>query len=215
MLPPSVDSAEDFDWQELFGESPTYAALPMSYPPEQFTFPPSPHYTDKNSPVQASLHFDDYPSIAPPVPMSVSQPMAVHSPSTDGAIGYPSPTTSNSSYAPSPAPEIKVELPANIPPRRRGPGRPSKAQLAAEGIHGKRGRSSITLRREIHNDSAMRSRARFNTVLDQLWAVLPEKERAEIPNSDMSRTVCRAEKIEIVIAYIRKLQDEVERRNLY
>jgi len=221
MLPPStVDSAEDFDWQELFGEPSPYTGMPTSYPPEQFTLPPSPNYTDKQSPIEPSLQFDDYVRQSSIVPMPASRPMVRHSPSTDGATaGYPSPVSSNSSYQPSPSPHIKVEeqtfAPTNIPPRRRGPGRPSKAQLAAEGIQGKRGRSSVTLRREIHNDSAMRSRARFNNVLDQLWSVLPDHERSELSTTDASRTVCRAEKIEIVIAYVKKLQMEAQRRNLY
>ena len=221
MLPPSVvDSGDDFDWQELFGESPTTYAptpLPTSYPPEQFTFSPSPIHTEEQSPVEPSLQFNDYlrkSSIIPTAHMPIVQPRA---PFTDGLTGYPSPMTPDSSSGASPSPQINIEpqytTPANILPRRRGPGRPSKAQLMAEGIQGKRGRNSNTLRREIHNDSAMRSRARFNTVLDQLWAILPEKERAEMVTS--SRTVCRAEKIEVVISYIERLQREVECRDLY
>jgi hypothetical protein len=224
MLPQScTDSADDFNWQELFGEASSYAGMPTSYSPQEFTFPPSPIYSDKQSPVEPSLQFDDYitqPStITPAVAMPVSKSVAVRSPSTDDTPGYPSPSSSNAFFEASPSPQIKVEpqsfSPSNLPPRRRGPGRPSKAQLAAEGIHGKRGRSSVGLRREIHNDSAMRSRARFNTVLDQLWAVVPENERQDMPDCDGTRSVCRAEKIEIVIAYVKKLQRQAERRNCY
>ena len=223
MLPQSVDCTDDFNWQELFSEPSPYTGMPTSYPPEEFTFPPSPIYTDKQSPIEPALQFDDHirqPStITPAVAMPLSKPITVRSPSTDGTAGYPSPSSSNSCFETSPSPQIKVEphpfTPSNIPPRRRGPGRPSKAQLAAEGIHGKRGRSSVVLRREVHNDSAMRSRARFNTVLDQLWAVVPETERQDMPECDSLRTVCRAEKIEIVIAYVKKLQREADRRKGY
>lgn len=71
------------------------------------------------------------------------------------------------------------------------------------------------MRREIHNDSAMRSRVRVNAVLDQLWALIPEKERKGMVDCDSSRVVCRAEKVEIAIAYVKKLQREVEERNCY
>lgn len=192
--------------------------MPTSYPSEQFTFPPSPIYTDKQSPLEPSLQFDNNVKEPLIIPLAIHQPMLMRSPSTDDdTIGYPSPATSSSFYESSTSPQITAKqsfTPSNPPPRRRGPGRPSKAQLAAEGIHGKRGRS-VTIRREIHNDSAMRSRARFNTVLDQLWAVLPKKERAAMPSSDASRTVCRAEKIEIVIEYVKKLQLEAQRRDSF
>jgi len=58
------------------------------------------------------------------------------------------------------------------------------------------------MRRKVHNDSAMRSRNRFNVVLDELWNEVPERERP----SDPCRPICRAERIEIVIAHIRKLK---------
>ena len=220
MIPASIiNTPEDFDWQEVFSETSPCSGMPTSYPSEQFTFPPSPIYTDKQSPLEPSLQFDNYTKEPSIVPLAIHQAMLMRSPSTDvDTIGYPSPATSNSLYESSTSPQITAEqqsfTPSSPPPRRRGPGRPSKAQLAAEGIHGKRGRS-VTIRREIHNDSAMRSRARFNSVLDQLWAVLPKKERAAMPNSDASRTVCRAEKIEIVIEYVKKLQLEAQRRDLF
>ena len=96
--------------------------------------------------------------------------------------------------------------------RRRGPGRPSKAQLAREKAEGKLSpKNVVTMRRVIHNDSAMRSRARFNTVLEELWNEVPEKERTV----DSSRQLCRAEKIEMVISYVRKLQKRNYRTGVY
>lgn len=93
-----------------------------------------------------------------------------------------------------------------VPPRRRGPGRPSKAQLLLEGKKPSP-RTLMTIRRQFHNDSATRSRARFNKVLTDLWNEIPEAERINfIGNDDPGRQVCRAEKIETVISYIRKLQ---------
>jgi len=102
----------------------------------------------------------------------------------------------------------------SVPPRRRGPGRPSKAQLAAEGYDGGRrpsGRTLVTARRQIHNDSAMRSRAKFNSVLDELWNEVPEGERQKATmGMDPSRQISRAERVEIVIMYLRKLQRKVK-----
>jgi len=101
-----------------------------------------------------------------------------------------------------------------VPPRRRGPGRPSKAQLAAEGFGGSRrasGRNLVTARRQIHNDSAMRSRAKFNCVLDELWNEVPELEKQKATmGMDPSRQVSRADRVEIVIMYMRKLQRKVK-----
>jgi len=107
-----------------------------------------------------------------------------------------------------------MSQPKSVPPRRRGPGRPSKAQLAAEGLEGGRrpsGRTLVTARRQVHNDSAMRSRAKFNCVLDELWNEIPEAERQKATmGMDPSRQVPRAERVEIVIIYLRKLQRMVK-----
>jgi hypothetical protein len=105
-----------------------------------------------------------------------------------------------------------------VPVRRRGPGRPCKTQLAALQADEKRptGRALVTMRRQIHNDSAMRSRARFNTVLEELWNEVPEDERSKaIAKSDPTRQLARAEKIEIVISYVRKLRMDANARCRY
>ena len=113
----------------------------------------------------------------------------------------------------SPQSSIHHQVESTVPSiPRRGPGRPSKAQLAREKAEGKpSAKNVITMRRVIHNDSAMRSRARFNTVLDELWNEIPEKERM----ADSSRQLCRAEKIEIIISYVRKLQKRSYRIGVY
>jgi Helix-loop-helix DNA-binding domain len=97
--------------------------------------------------------------------------------------------------------------------RRRGPGRPSKAQTAAHFPGTKRptGHSAVRLRRQMHNDSAMRSRARLNKALEELWSVVPNQERILQPenNVDDNREVCRAVKVEVAINYLKKLQGQL------
>ena len=99
------------------------------------------------------------------------------------------------------------------PVRRRGPGRPSKAQSAAHFPNNKRptGHSAVKLRRQMHNDSAMRSRARLNKALEELWTVIPNQERNLQPESgvDDNREVCRAVKVEVAINYLKKLQAQL------
>jgi hypothetical protein len=64
----------------------------------------------------------------------------------------------------------------------------------------------------MHNDSAMRSRARLNNMLEELWNIIPKHERVVQPGMgdgdlDDSREVCRAVKVEVAIAYLTKLQN--------
>jgi len=122
---------------------------------------------------------------------------------------------SSSSTAKSGPPEEEKQLtpPPSPPIRRRGPGRPSKAQTAAQYPNNKRptGHSAVKLRRQMHNDSAMRSRARLNNTLEELWNIIPKHERIlddSIAESDFddNREVCRAVKVEVAIAYLKKLQ---------
>jgi len=94
-------------------------------------------------------------------------------------------------------------------PRRRGPGRPTKAQAAANYPNSKRptGHSAVKLRRQMHNDSAMRSRARLNKALEELWSAVPPPERTVEPGGGGDNSVvCRALRVEIAIAYLKKLQ---------
>lgn len=109
---------------------------------------------------------------------------------------------------------INEEPPTPSPPvRRRGPGRPSKAQSSAQFPNNKRptGHSAVKLRRQMHNDSAMRSRARLNKALEELWKVIPMQHRVFQPEScvDDNREVCRAVKVEVAIGYLKKLQAQL------
>ena len=119
------------------------------------------------------------------------------------SLNYPYPSSPphfESPQTPNRAPSIDSAEPII---RRRGRGRPSKAQRAREDSEGHQTtKNVITIRRHVHNDSAMRSRARVNTLLDELWDEVPEKERLTHP----LRPNCRAEKLDIVRSYVRKLQ---------
>ena len=99
----------------------------------------------------------------------------------------------------------------NQPFRRRRPGCPSKAQLSVEcSSNHLYGRAA---RREIHNDSATRSRARVNTALDALWKEVPEKRKCiQTRGKDTVRQLSRAEKVEITLLYIRDLKAKMVRR---
>jgi len=99
------------------------------------------------------------------------------------------------------------------PVRRRGPGRPSKTQSSAQSSNIKRptGHSAVKLRRQMHNDSAMRSRARLNKALDDLWKVIPTQHKiCQADNyGDDNKEVCRAVKVEVAIGYLKKLQAQL------
>jgi hypothetical protein len=66
----------------------------------------------------------------------------------------------------------------------------------------------------MHNDSAMRSRARLNNTLEELWNIIPKQERVLQPGMgdfdlDDNREVCRAAKVEVAIVYLKKLQAQL------
>ena len=90
---------------------------------------------------------------------------------------------------------------------RRGPGRPKKTEQGSSAA-----RRSRVAKREFHNDSAMRSRAKFNSALDELWNELPETARLEAIRNESSRQISRAKKLEVMISYLKSLQAKVERR---
>jgi len=201
-------SFDPLNWGDILDNNGNTVA-PISAAPNQLLFPPSPDSSVSLSPIQLPPRnsFDEF------FPGSSEEPL--FDPQIDAKpVGYPSPASplakvEDSDDSASPSQQVTT------PPmliRRRGPGRPSKAQLAAMGIENRpSGRSLITMRRQIHNDSAMRSRAKFNTVLEELWNVVPRGERQiAISSSDPSRQICRAEKMEIVIAYVRRLQKNVK-----
>ena len=104
--------------------------------------------------------------------------------------------------------------PAPLGRRRRG--RPTKRQSATQFQNGKysTGYSGSSIRRQMHNDSAMRSRARLNQAIEELWKVIPKHERIHwlgISQGGMGddREVCRAVKVEVATGYLKKLGAEL------
>ena len=125
---------------------------------------------------------------------------------------FPPETSSSSPLEPS-----DVESPPFLTPnnnarqfRKTGPGRPSKAQLAARASPENR-RTIITKSRQLHNDSASRSRARFSAVLEDLWSEIPHAERSRTDELEVfgQRQLSRSEKVELAILYVRKLQQQL------
>ena len=121
---------------------------------------------------------------------------------------FPRPQSYPSSTHPS---TINAEMNTRSPlVHRRGPGRPRKAPNSALFPTNKRptGHAAVKLRRQLHNDSAMRSRARFHEALEELWNVVPALDKAVQSENgiDDNREVSRAVKVEVAINYLKKLQ---------
>lgn len=122
------------------------------------------------------------------------------------------PTSSPLDHSPSPCMMTSPakQMPSPPPPTlcRRRPGRPPKSQIAMQSFGGNRpdSHSQITIRRKTHNDSVMRSRTKFNTALDELWEEVPEQMRLEMLGANHIRQISRAEKVEIITSYFRKLK---------
>jgi len=102
---------------------------------------------------------------------------------------------------------------SSLPVTRRRSGRLTKVKLAMQSSRGKRSvsRSRVATRRQTHNDSAGRSRARLNDMLETLWSTIPTEQRIRSNSesgfhSDQAREISRAGKVEIAISYIRKMQ---------
>src|SRR5204862_5442372 len=104
-----------------------------------------------------------------------------------------------------------------LPAQRRRPGRPCKSQLTIQSSveKGPTGRSLGIARRRTHNDSAMRSRARLNAMIDDLWSAIPTEQRVRPKlqsriDLNLVREICRAEKVEIAISHMRKMQKHLK-----
>lgn len=84
--------------------------------------------------------------------------------------------------------------------RRRRPGRPRK-----EDLHQIHGHPAI---RQLHNNSAARSRARFHAVFENLWDLVPAEMRTRSisEGETIRKGGSRAEKGEIILEYLRDLQ---------
>jgi len=93
-----------------------------------------------------------------------------------------------------------------VPLPTRGRGRPRKElKDHTQNIQkSNSGRFAMKVRRAAHNNSARRSRNKFNTAIDELWSLVPEDERI---GYDGKRTLARAEKFGIIISYIRRLKE--------
>lgn len=170
--------------------SPTTTELMSPTVTNQLTFPPSPALSLENN-----IPLDEHATLKEFLRQSTDQFIM--------SLDYPfplSPPLFESPQTPNRAPSIDSTEPIL---RRRGRGRPSKAQRAREEseLH-QTTKNAITIRRRVHNNNAMRSRARVNTLLDELWDEVPEKERLIHP----LKSLCRTEKVDIVRNYVRKLQ---------
>jgi hypothetical protein len=86
-------------------------------------------------------------------------------------------------------------------PLHRGPGRPKKYESKSQVFK--------AIKKQSHNISASHSRARLNTVIDELWHLVPEDGRSRRALLNRKRKVTRMEKIEEVIQYIREVQEEL------
>jgi hypothetical protein len=115
----------------------------------------------------------------------------------DAAIPFPPPSSKN-----------RTEKSQRF--SKSGPGRPTKAELRARTSAEYRV-SIISKSRRLHNDSASRSRARFSAMLDELWNEIPITERRTTDQLEVfgQRQISRAEKVELAILYVRKLQQHL------
>jgi hypothetical protein len=114
-----------------------------------------------------------------------------------GFSNFPIPSLNNMQ------PETRYSSPSNhdTPPPRRKPGRPKKSAQSRV-----KSRSIINKQRQFHNDNAMRSRARLNTLLNQLWDEVPESLRIRAMGGNPPKRLSRAEKIEAAVSYMRVMQ---------
>ena len=111
-------------------------------------------------------------------------------------------SSSNARQSPSPPP----------PPRR---GRPCKAKRSI--TKHPVGPLLVKARREFHNNSAARSRARLNAMLDNLWSTIPpelrvgpKSESASAMGHTLGRELSRASQVEIAVSYIESMQDDLK-----
>ena len=102
---------------------------------------------------------------------------------------------------------------------QRGRGRPIKKSqdgvpisVKSSNVKPASNRSGVVMRREYHNDSAMRSREKFNSALDELWQEMPETVRSQASGQFAPRKLSRADKVEVAISYIRNVRSCVENR---
>jgi hypothetical protein len=207
----SLFSYDNDFWSDIFNN---FCNVNGLHEPSISSSPPSPASCDGIEITEMVNSMADIDDVFPFTTVA-KQPPTSYVPNDEAeAPSLPSPPSSDGqSTRLTASPAQPLASPPHPVPRRRGPGRPSKAQLAARGLESKNlsSRSKVTLRREFHNDSATRSRAKFNGALDELWKEIPEEHRSQVSGFDKARQVSRAEKVEIIISFIRKLRRQVEK----
>lgn len=106
---------------------------------------------------------------------------------------------------PSKPPQIapKENPPTEIPSIRRGPGRPKKYESKTQVFR--------AMKKQSHNLSASQSRAKLNSVIDELWHLLPDCNRLRRCGGKRKKAT-RTEKIEEAIEYVRSLREELSGR---
>jgi len=117
-------------------------------------------------------------------------------------VGQASPTQSENPVTPE-----RVTSPPSSAVRRNG--RLSKKASQSRGARTNAGRLGLKVLRKAHNKFGLRSRPRLHRRLDDLWKVIPkeEKELQMGPGSSIDGNVlCRADRVVVAIAYIRRLQ---------
>jgi hypothetical protein len=104
----------------------------------------------------------------------------------------------------------RLRSPPSLTVRRSG--RLSKKASQSRGARGHTGPLGLKLRRKIHDNFRLRPRPRLHERVDDLWKVIPKEEKdlqVGAGSSDDGREPCRADKVVVAIAYIRKLQGQL------
>ena len=126
-------------------------------------------------------------------------------PESDSAsipVSQTSPTQTENPVTPE-----RVTSPPSSAVRRSG--RLSKKESQSRGARVNAGRLGLKVIRKTNDNFGLRSRPRLHRRLDDLWKVIPkeEKELQMGPGSSIDGNVlCRADRVVVAIAYIRKLQ---------
>lgn len=133
------------------------------------------------------------------LPVSRPQTLPIESP----IAVLPSVVPSSLQISPTPGNFYPIDTVGDFIEVKRGPGRPlgkTREKYPAEKV----------VRKRRHNESAANSRARFSGSLEKLWCQVPEHKRVEsLKSTDPSRPLSRAEKLEIVLEYMKELQKNV------
>jgi hypothetical protein len=89
----------------------------------------------------------------------------------------------------------------------------SKKSSQTRGARGHTNRLDLNFRRKVSNYFGRRRRRRLRDRVDELWKVIPREEkelRLGAESSVDGSVLCRADRLVIVVAYIRKLQKQLD-----